>query len=126
MVLSRNYKKFKEVLLGWSTECKVGRDEASGPGREDHEGLVHSVQLFKLYPRSHGPSWRGFLQKSDTMRIWLSPFLRGVLVFGKYTHGTKGHIMKHSLHGSPVPTYQLCTSVAFRMIPLAVMWKATW
>lgn len=75
MVLSRNYKKFKEVLLGWSTECKVGRDEASGPGREDHEGLVHSVQLFKLYPRSHGPSWRGFLQKSDTMRIWFILFI---------------------------------------------------
>lgn len=74
MVLSRNYKKFKEVPLGWSTECKVGRDEASGPGREDHEDLC-SVQLFKLYPRSHGPSWRGLLQKSDTMRIWFIFFI---------------------------------------------------
>lgn len=55
--------------------------------------------------------------KFDFESIFKSHFSLG------YTHGTRAHT-KHSLPGCPVPAYQLCIGMAFRMITLAAMWKA--
>ena len=46
IVLSRNYRKFKVlVLLGWSIECKV----AAGQAGQITKGFVSSVKESRLY-----------------------------------------------------------------------------
>lgn len=49
MVLSRNYRKFKVlVLLGWSTECKVG-DKAASQVVQIMKGFLSSIKKSKFH-----------------------------------------------------------------------------
>ena len=60
MVLSRNYRKFKVlVLLGWSIECKVG-DEAASQVGQIMKGFVSSIKKSKFYLGALGSSLRVF------------------------------------------------------------------